>query len=269
MNRLSELPEAHLPWRTACALFVCLLCKSSLADEVVHVIVEDFWGAPVIRAMTRAVTAETDMKAKLEPDVLDLGSFMYGPSEVLVTPTRPTTRKDVWIYGFPADRLAKAGHVVGQAKVLAVVHKSNPLNTLSRNRLRALLGVGRQGTRMRVYGEAKDSICGRVFRSTVMRTVKNGQTSILPFGNNWLECPDGASVLSHVKADPVSIGFLLCRGPVTDVKLLAINDAGDGHAVRPRADTFMELDYPLAEPLVLYLHPSRPPAGNNYSARGR
>jgi ABC-type phosphate transport system substrate-binding protein len=110
------------------------------------------------------------------------------------------------------------------------------------------------------------SISRAVIHSTTMKKVVNERDDgYFRLGTSWQECADSEDIVKKVKADPNGVGFLQCRGVMpTGVKILPVAVDADHAPVKPTDGPFIQPEYPLAEPLVLYLHPTEPEAAKRF-----
>lgn len=260
--------------------FIVLNClgrgPATYADGNVGVIVEDSWGRVPLQKIVSRFSTQSESSIVLEEDCLHLERFVKAQCSVVALTVRPSAAHTEWIYGFRANQISKTACVVAQAKVLAVVHVENPGKVLSYEQLQLVLGrnglnttwsqVGGVGGKVRVYGEPLKSTARRVLWTTAMRKVADSpERSLLPFGDNWQACLDREEVLRKVKADRNGVGFVLCGTTLpTGVKVLAIQKSAAHPAVSPCKEPYLQLDYPLSEPLVLYLHPTKPEAAKRF-----
>ena len=91
----------------------------------------------------------------------------------------------------------------------------------------------------------------------------------LAFRDDVVSCADAKEVLAKVRKDAHALGFFACRGPLTKrdlqgVKALPIAVKEGDQAVAPPLDLASERAYPLAEPLVLYVHPNAPVVARDF-----
>lgn len=254
------------------------LCAAGQTKEKqdIGVIVEDFWGWRVVKGLADNPTMEENAPITLERDVLDLRRFITGRCAIVALSMYPATDPKRWIYGFPAPVVSRTSYMVGQAKVMAIASRQSALEAVSFAQLRRILSKGGKGLAWRslrarggkvtVYGERKGCITRSILQRTVMAKTTGGRRSRFdPYGENWHECPDRKAVIRKVAVNPSAIGFVL-QGDAkpTAVKVLSVRRTPQEPAVRPTDGPSIQPDYPLAEPLILYLHPSQPMAAKRF-----
>jgi len=247
---------------------------NGFAQSEARVIVESFWGSAVTRAIASDFSARTGIRVSSELDVLNLRRFIDGKCAVVALSMPPSMDREQWIYGFRANEISLTSYVVGQAKVIVIANVGNQMKACDCEWLRRVLGEGGQDptwggsrTRVRVYGESKkDSISRQVLRRTVMlRDAANKWAGFQAYGDNWEECLGEEAVIKKVKADRDGIGFVLFRDAApTGVKVLSVAKSPSEKPIAIAGYPSIQSDYPLAEPLVLYLHPTRPEAARQF-----
>ncbi|MCL2645571.1 MAG: substrate-binding domain-containing protein [Phycisphaerales bacterium] len=153
---------------------------------------------------------------------------------------------------------------------------NNPLTRIDYEQLRKMLGkadaTATQSTlndrtvTANVYAEAPRSLAMSVVRFTAMRKIiDSNEWNFFPFGNVWQQCASGEDVIEKVKANRAGIGFVLFKDRLpTGVKVLSVSKRPDDPAIKPSDAPLIQTDYPLAQPLVLYLHPTQPVAAKRF-----
>jgi len=88
---------------------------------------------------------------------------------------------------------------------------------------------------------------------------KDYPTGYYMYREDFAECEDAAEVIQKVKQDANAIGFILYQGqPIPGVKFLAISATDETAPIILTQGPTLQPDYPLSEPMVLYLHPDAP-----------
>ena len=141
-------------------------------------------------------------------------------------------------------------HVLAMDGVAVIVHRDNPLATLTRDQVAALFSgvvadwtqVKGRGGRINVYTRDDKSGTFDTFKSLVL-----GSTALVAGARRF---EDSKALVEAVAADPAGIGFV-GLGHVRDVKVLAVAEAGATPLMANRFTVATE-DYPLSRRLYLY-----------------
>ncbi len=202
------------------------------------------------------------------------------PFDVLITPA-PAGEfyAKAMSFSFPMGTPQPEVFVVGQRKLAVAINPQNPIAILTRDQICKILSAENQqldwdtlGGRhlpIRCFGESGKSWCRDIIESRCMRyyVQKPGYTEGRehPFRNDITECIDGDDVISKVSHDSSAIGFFQYRGQhFSGVKVIPIADKDGKPPVALREGSFVQDDYPLAEPILLYLHPKAPAAAKKF-----
>jgi len=194
--------------------------------------------------------------------------------------------KQCWQRRFPAGTPQPEAFMVGQLRVVFVANKSNPIESLDFAGIRKALNptgktsqwqnVGGAGTAaIRCYGPPEKTWARQVVRDKCMSRWRDADTpgvrelQRLGFRDDLTACTDAKEILAKVRSDRHALGFFACCGPLTKhdlqgVKALPIVGNEGGPAVAPPLDLTIEQAYPLAEPLVLYVHPNAPAVARDF-----
>ncbi len=153
-----------------------------------------------------------------------------------------------------------------------IVNARNPLATISIDQIGSLLqsedmrwqAMGGNREVVNCYAEGGKSWSRNLVRLRCMGFSEQGDGytthGYRPFREDMVECFDAAEVIRKVARDPQGIGFLqYYNQDLKGAKLLTISDSPDAEPVSLREGLFVQREYPLAEPLLLYLHPDAPP----------
>ena len=108
-------------------------------------------------------------------------------------------------------------------------------------------------------GEEKSSWSRLLLNQRCMAFVENHGTvkysGYLSLRDDFIECDSREEVVSRVRSDVAAIGFCGYMSRLRSVKILSIAQGNDKDtAISPSGDS-IQLDYPFAETIVLYIHP--------------
>ncbi|MFW6345517.1 MAG: PstS family phosphate ABC transporter substrate-binding protein [Halomonas sp.] len=195
------------------------------------------------------------------PAALIAGTTRLGPM------SRPMTREEreafVVRYGYPPLELE-----IGRDALVVVVHRHNPLESLSQAELDAIfsdtrrcgaesaidrwsqLGVTLPGDRIVLHGRNVASGTHGLFRRVALCGGR--------FRLRLNEHPGSAAAVAAVAAEPSAIGYAGLNHLTASVKAVARRDA-EGRLQRPGPETVRRGEYPLSRDLFLYIN--LPPGG--------
>ena len=195
------------------------------------------------------------------PAALTAGTTLLGPM------SRPMSAAEreafVARHGYPPVELE-----IARDALAVIVHRHNPLETLSRRELDAIfsesrrcgaerpierwsqLGVTLPGDRIVLHGRNVASGTHDLFR---LRALCGGSYRV-----RLNEHPGSAAVVAAVAAEPSAIGFAGLNHLTAGVKALRRRDAG-GEAAAPTPAAVRDGSYSLSRSLYLYVH--LPPGG--------
>ncbi|MDN3552544.1 phosphate ABC transporter substrate-binding protein [Halomonas almeriensis] len=193
------------------------------------------------------------------PPALTAGTTLLGPM------SRPMTDDERAAFerrhGYPVESL-----VVARDALVVVVHRHNPLTSLSFVELDAIFSETR-----RCGGEAGlrrwSSLLDGTFQGLIAphgRNAVSGTHELFrrealcngAFRPQVREHPGSAAVVSAVSADPRGIGYAGLNHLTPGVKTVALRDA-QGVEHRPQPEAVQRGDYPFSRDLRLYVN--RPP----------
>jgi ABC-type phosphate transport system substrate-binding protein len=240
----------------------------------------------------QAVGNVSPFKNKLDinyDDYASFGRFCDGddPFHVLIQEGSLTPHhKQCWQRRFPAGTPQPEAFLVGQLRVVFVVNKSNPIESLDFAGIRKALNptgktskwqnVGGVGTAaIHCYGPPEKTWARQVVQDKCMSRWRDAdqpgvrELQRLGFRDDLVSCTDAKEILAKVRSDRHALGFFACCEPLTKrdlqgVKALPIVGNEAGPAVAPPLDITIEQAYPLAEPLVLYVHPNAPAVARDF-----
>ncbi len=149
--------------------------------------------------------------------------------------------------------------IVGFDALAVVMHKANPIETLTVGDLAAIYGEGGEietwsQLGVTVPGCPSDEIV-RVSRQTssgtyvYFRNKELGEDGEYKLGSRDMH--GSKDVVNLVKNTPCAIGYSGLAYANSDVKKIAIND-GDNEAVMPSVESALDETYPIARPLLMY-----------------
>lgn len=248
-------------------------------------------GAIIVRAQwqSRALEVITALhKAFPQSGAYDIGgddkAFLPrfcdsdAPFDILVTSDLALARGEGWALSamFPAGKPQPLKIPIGQLRVILVVSSSNPVETIELSKIRELLGATASGKswrelletessgRMKCYGPSPEAPAAAVVRNKCLEHWKQigkyaKQLHIDTFRSDMQICDNVKAVLNGVKATKLAgLGIVDVPGAAsanwTGLKPLAIG-VNPSTSVRPDLAPVIQLDYPLAETITLYVHP--------------
>jgi phosphate transport system substrate-binding protein len=164
-------------------------------------------------------------------------------------------------YGYPPTALR-----VGLDALALVVHKDNPLQSLTLEQIDALFSKGRKrgyredltswgqlgaggewaGRKVALYGRNTLSGTHSFFKEMVLR---EGE-----FKDDLREQPGNAAVVSAVSRDLAAIGYCGLGYAGSEVKKLRVAERKGDEAIEAQADAVYDGSYPLARTLFIYIN---------------
>ncbi len=180
---------------------------------------------------------------------------------------------------FPKDSPQPTVFGVGWRRVVVIVNGNNTVQKLALSQLGMLLKDGGKRTDWQAlsgpvsashcYSEKNGSWSCDLVRRRCMAFTEQRAGYLLSgwreFRDDMQKCADAEEVIKKVKADGGGIGFFQYTSqPLLGVKVLAIASETGSTFVAPKLDSVIQEDYPLAEPLVFYLHPKAPPLASEF-----
>ncbi|MCD4823935.1 MAG: substrate-binding domain-containing protein [Phycisphaerae bacterium] len=262
--------------------WVCILLfatSSSGAGKNIVIRGGHQWGFPAVGAISKRFRQLNPKAADLFDckkwsDWKNVQKFQAGECGILVHYSLDGAKKD------KKGRLMKADgselYLIGQAKVAVIVNQQNPTEKLTKAQIRKLFSLKGRGMKwtekggskgeIKCYGQSKwGSMSSHVVRRTCMLSRKEYSGPFYCFREDFNVCGSAAEVIEKVRKDKNGIGLVLHEGkPIKGVKVLAIGKTGKGPFVMPKLEPVIQEDYPLAEPLILYLHPKAPPLAKKF-----
>ena len=202
--------------------------------------------------------------------------------DVLVQESRLTPHDQwCWKVRFPPGTPQPEAFLVGHLRVVLVAHRDNPVEAMTLAGLRKALSepckslswsqIDGAGThKIEVFGPPENSWARKLVRDKCLSRWHDAEQpgvrefQRLGFRDDMTACEDAREVLAKVRAHRYALGWFACTAPLDPqvlhgVKPLRIAaDRLDAAVSPPLADSG-DPAYPLAEPLVLYVHPKAPP----------
>ncbi len=250
----------------------CSLCAGREANaQSIRIRTSDDESTALVRTMLERIsTNEPELAAR--GDVAAWGPgfkrFAEGECDILVSGVFPDAADMKHLsWTLPVgSRLQE--FVAGQQRVLVVVNKANPVNSVSLKQLAKMVGpsdepavwsdVGAEGGQMRIWMEPAKSPSVFVIRKKCLRKAAGGAVTIQDIRKEVKHCADGKAVVDAVRRSRNGIGFVSDPNvTLAEVKVLAVVDAA-GRPVQPLPGPVFQKDYPLSRWLLLYLHPKAP-----------
>ncbi|MBP2301118.1 phosphate ABC transporter substrate-binding/OmpA family protein [Azospirillum picis] len=193
-----------------------------------------------------AVTVATHGSATAFTD-LEQGKADLGMASRPITPAEAT-----WLSALGDMTSASSEHAIALDGVAVVVHRTNPLTSLSTRQIRDIFSgkvtdwvqVGGRSAPIRLYAPDDNSGTFDVFRSLVL-----GKSTL---SDKTRRVEDSRKLSNAVAVDPNGIGFVGL--PYIGLgKALAIAGEGDGEPFMPTVFTVSTESYPLSRRLFLYV----------------
>jgi ABC-type phosphate transport system substrate-binding protein len=284
---------------TAKSVLLCLcaglfFCNATHADRKNNtgvIIRGAYWlkDVRVIQGMPKAFSSSQNVPAKAVnvgwDDRGSLGRFADkdAPFDVLIHNAIPNAvDKRALSRSFPKGSPQPAKFLMGQQCLVVIVNRGNSVDKIALTQIQQLLRKKGKGLRwktlggndsvVKCYGEDKKSWSRDVIHRKCLAFTENfdwgSHNGWYLFREDFEERAGADEIIKKVKANPKGIGFFQCRGQpikgLKDVKVLAIGKTDKGPFVKPKLEPVIQEDYPLAEPLILYLHPKAPPLAKKF-----
>ncbi|MCD4825740.1 MAG: substrate-binding domain-containing protein [Phycisphaerae bacterium] len=206
------------------------------------------------------------------------------PFAILAHDARPTRHgKQCIRRTFPAGTVQPQQFLLGQKQVVVIVNSSNPIDHLDYVGICTIFrpdgkgkkwtDVGGTGAAIQCYGPLDKTWCRDFIQQECMtywqrESETSRQMRRHSYRDDLVPCKNAEEIVRKVRGDPKGIGFFLYSGGkikgLKNVKVLAIGKTDKGPFVMPKLEPAIQEDYPLAEPLILYLHPKAPPLAKKF-----
>ena len=185
---------------------------------------------------------------------------------------------------FPAGSPSPTEFLVGQLRVIVVVHKSNPIRSLDLEQISSALSdagkelnwskLGGGGTTLHCYGPLENAWARKFVQAKCMTSwldEKPGlrQLQQLAFRDDLVLCGDAKEVIAKVQKDRNGLGFFawedaLTKQSLQGIKVVPIAAQEGEKAILPALIPTIDEAYPLAESVYLWLHPDAPPLAREF-----
>ncbi len=184
--------------------------------------------------------------------------------------------------GFPRGLPQPVRFLIGQQRLIVIANRRNSVEKITPAKMQQLLRkedkefkrqkLAESTAEVKCYGEGMNSWSRDAVRRKCMAFRKDydwgHHDGWYPFRKNFENCISSDEVIKKVKSDTNGIGFLLYRPELNKalkgVKVLAVGKTDKGPFVTPKLEPVIQKNYPLAEPLILYLHPKAPPLAKKF-----
>ncbi len=237
-------------------------------------------------AMLQAIADTFSSKDKLDVTFDDHASFgrfcdRDNPFHIVIQEGNLTHHQErclKWRFGVGTPQ--PEAFVIGQFRVIIVVHKNNPMHSLDFAGIRKALcpkgkelqwqDIGGAGTgHIRGYGQMGNAWTCQLIQDKCMTRWRDADTpgireqQRLGFRDDIKTCSDAAEVIAKVRADRNSLGFFATGDRPTEhdlygVRVLAIATKQGDKPIAPSWESTDAETYPLANSLTLYVHPDAP-----------
>jgi len=233
------------------------------------------WGVPIIREMAKAFSAARHLPKRAFnirrwDDKDNIERFARGECKILVHRGYPTPAEKSVLEEAFGNKKSPQVYLVGVARVAVWVHRNNPVSRLTLANLRTLyewdaagrrwcdVGGGSGGVVV-CYGTKPSTMGFLVVRHASMMRGPDYPTGYRLYREDMTFCQDMDEIAGYVAKDRNGIAFCLYQGQETrKLKPLAIGKTAEGPFIKPAPGVSLQEDYPLTEPLLLYLHPDSP-----------
>jgi hypothetical protein len=256
-----------------------------MAEDVVPVKVRGGhqWGMAIVSDMLQAFCASRGIQSSAFDvntwdDWKNLERLSQGACDILV---HYSNRGETDAIGMQngGNEDANAGYsryMIGQARVLAVANRNNAVEGIKYSDVQRALWVkgkdmkwpeGNRGTKViKPHCEKAWGVAWLILRRSCMLARGQFTGPFRAFRDDLDCCQNDDEVLQKVGKDANSIGFILYRSPLAqkNVKVLSVGDKGCTNLVAPKLAPVIQEDYPLSEPIVLYLNPDAPPLARQF-----
>lgn len=264
--------------RLLCVALLAGLTSSLSAQSEPRLVMRggNWWGVAVTRTLARSF-AEPRSLGRDQFDSLrwsetqDIAGFADHQCDILIPCGFPNEQgARVLKEHFPAGDAQPQTFVAAYAKVAVVVHQNNPVKALTLSQIRNLLRSWKPTTQwsdlsgdmtaIKIYAQWPDDPSQIAIRHVCMAVAESISPRYYTYREDIQSCRGAGDVIQKVQKDQNAVGFILYHGQKvpSGVKLLAIGENDQGPFVVPAQGPLIQKDYPLSEPLVLYLHPKAP-----------
>jgi ABC-type phosphate transport system substrate-binding protein len=194
------------------------------------------------------------------------------PFEAIVHNAKSSEREIALLSNvFPTGSIQPQCIFLGQRRLIAIVHPDNPVKTLDVSQIQEILKKGGSASTwnkvgggsarpISVYDQGPKSWSRHMLKMRCMSFEKPMGGGIMKgwydFREDIKQVLDLETAVAQVKREPAAICFVEYQGqPLKGVSLISIKAAADSTAVSPELKPTIQEDFPLAEPLFLWVHP--------------
>lgn len=268
-------------------LALCFIVHATLrASSTVEITIRggSTWAESVVRDQVKTYNADKTrllVRASSWNDERNFEKFIKGTwnCEVLFHRVLPTDEKaNILKTKWPEGVMQPESFIVGHVRVAVIVHRANRIDHITLDQLHELLKVdktittwrdmGIQGSDIVPYGEDLKSTSRWIVRRACMMLGPEKPRTYYNYRNDFEKLPSADEVINRIRRDPQGIGFILYDGKPLPanlgVRFVPVAASDDEDPVALKQGSFIQDDYPLAEPLVLYLRPDASNAARKF-----
>ena len=151
-------------------------------------------------------------------------------------------------------------HIVGYDALAVFIHPDNPIKSLSIEQLAKIYARGQEYTNWSDLGVEVPKCKGNeivvVSRQNNSGTYAYFQKAVLgpkgKYRQGTLDMHGSKDVVDLVEKTPCAIGYSGLAYATDHIKMVCIDDKGDGQCVSPSVETASNRTYPIARPLFMY-----------------
>lgn len=186
---------------------------------------------------------------------------------------------------FPTGTRQPEAFLVGHFQVVLIVHKSNSIASLDFAGIRKAFGqdekaanwqdVGGRAATIHCFGPCEKTHAYRFLQEKCMTSWENTETPGLrqqrrhAYRQDLVLCTGVQEVIAKVRGDRGGLGFFAWNESLTEqdvhgVKVVPIATTEGAPPVVPSLGPVIQKDYPLAEPISLYVHPTAPEVARDF-----
>ncbi len=270
-------------------LFLWVLGLSSLVSAQSNmVIIRGPYESEALR-LIQSIAGTFPAKAKLNiacDDYASVGRFCDddNPYNMLIQSNNLTPHDlQCWRRRFPIGTSQPQMRLIGQLRVVFIANKSNPVLSLNAAAIRASLSItgkrlkwteiGGAGSAIRCFGPfektwAREAVLNKCLTYWEMTGPSIRMMRRLEYRDDIVSCADAKEVVTKVRGDRNALGFFpwndsLTERDVANVTVLSIAPA-DKSPILPSLLPVIQYDYPISEPVILYVHPSAPQTATDF-----
>ena len=284
-SALVQSTSAQQPIRPNAALGVAVRAPSMPSAKADTAIVRGRYSSESLR-MIQAVAEKFPARDKLDVAFDDHASFGRfcdhdAPFHVVICEGNLTSHHNrCWEQRFIVETPQPETFAIGQFRVVFVVSKSNPIQSLDFVGIRRAHSQPCKGVTWRevngagvaaihCYGLSERTWVRQLIQEKCMTRWRDLEATggrelqRLGFRDDLVVCADAKEVIAKVRKDRYGLGFFaigqeLSERDLQGVKVLPIKVKEGDEAIAPTLEAVVDGSYPLSEPVFLYLHPDAP-----------